>query len=118
MTCPFERAIEVYEKEHCSRTFVEDLESYLLHGYVFSTPGYFVMGRAVSVYADPSEIIDPDHVFPVDEHSCWHVALAAGVTPFASFLSLIPYQLPYVSWEKRNKLRIYRMDRVEQAILG
>lgn len=115
---PVERALEVYDKEECPRTFVEDLEAHLLSGYVFSTPGFFVMGRAVSAFADPADIIDPWHVFPVEEHSCWHVYLAAGVNPFGHFLSLAPYPLPYVSWEKRNKLRIHKMSRIQQAILG
>lgn len=103
---PIERAKNVYLEEPCARTFVEDLEIHLLGGYVFSTPSYFIMGRAVNADGTNEQIVDPTYHFEVAD--CWHVYLAAGENPFGEFLRLMPYELPYISWERKNRLRIYR----------
>lgn len=101
---PYERARKVYEQEDCRRSFSEDLELHLRYGYVYSTPNSFIMGRAVDRYADSECIVDPSVVF--DHPNAWLVYLAAG--DMSEFFLRQPFFLPWVGWERENKLRFYK----------
>jgi len=101
------------------RTFRSDLEAHLLHGYVWSTPEWFVMARPVASDGDHDQIKDAWHVF--DPFDCWHIFAYANTTPHnlrglvEKFLRLMPYELPLVSWEreKDNDLRFYNLKRFQ-----
>jgi hypothetical protein len=110
---PFEQAAQVYHMEPCARTFRYDLELHLLNGYVYSTPDYFVMGRPVQRCAPRDAIVDPaiNHAAP----DCWHVYLAAGDMPKA--LTMVPYPLPWMSFERGNRLRFWKMSRISRRII-
>jgi len=108
------QAVRVYETEPCVRTFRQDLELHLLTGYVFSTPEYFIMGRPVNRYAAHSLIIDPLVCFPKEEWNCWHIYVMSG--NIALCWDREPLKLPFVSWEKRNKLKIYPMNAIRTRI--
>ena len=56
---PYAEARAVYDREPCRRTFNEDLELHLMNGLVFSTPEFFLMGRAVPRGACHADIINP-----------------------------------------------------------
>jgi hypothetical protein len=111
---PIYQAAMVYQREPCARTFQEDLDIHLMTGYVYSTPEYFVMGRAVSSKAPESQIVDPRVPFPDDECDCWMVYLAAGDLTQLFKHDLVGY--PYVCWEKRNKLKIYSLAAVKERV--
>lgn len=102
---PVERAAAVYDSEPCARSFREDLEAHLHNGYVFNTPDIFVMGRPVVSSENASDIIDPWIVFPVEQCDAWLVYLAAGRMDV--LLSMFPYSLPKIGFERKNKLRFY-----------
>lgn len=87
---PLADAARVYRDEWCRNTFEEDVAWHLEHGYVFSTPSVFLMGY--------------------QENDRWHVSLCAG--DVSSALSLMPFYLPYVSFERRNVLKVYKTDRI------
>ena len=106
---PVEGAAAVYEREGCARTFREDLEAHLLHGYVFSTPSCFLMGRPVVKGADPVLIVNPWHVFERERCDCWMVYLCAGDMREAFVFA--PYALPWVCWQRKNKLRYHCFER-------
>jgi hypothetical protein len=103
MSSPVELAAAVYSREECGASFREDLEAHLLNGYVHSTPTAFVMARPVRSSADEALILDPWHSFPREEQDAWLVVLAAS--DLASLLPLFPHPLPFIGWEKRNRLR-------------
>lgn len=100
---PVEQAAAVYQREWCASSFREDLEAHLLGGYVHSTPAAFVMARPVCSTAEEGLILDPWHSFDRAECDAWLVWLAAG--DLASMLPLLPYELPRIGWQKRNRLR-------------
>lgn len=100
---PVEQAAAVYDREPCARTFREDLTAHLLHGYVFSTPDFFAMGRPVSSTAEPALIVDPWVEFEYPD--AWLVYLVAG--DMRKALTMVPYPLAKIGLEKRNKLRFY-----------
>lgn len=110
---PYLVAASVYQNEPCQRTFEEDLELHLMFGYVFSSPTMFMMGRAVEKDAPREKIVDP--AFKFTNPDTWLIYLAAG--DLMEFFSREPYPLPWVGWERDNKLRFYRMEAVKQRIL-
>ncbi len=108
---PLHAAMAVYDTEPCARSFGEDLVSHLQHGYVHSTPHYIVMARPVLYLQsaqDHENIVDSQYVFPMNEWNCWHIFLLAGDLRQAA--SQFPFPLPWVSWERRNALRVYRFE--------
>ncbi len=107
-------AAKVYEREPCARTFQEDLEMHLLVGFVLSTPTHFIMARPVDRYAAHEDIISPSIPFRPEACNCWHIYLAAG--DMRQFWDFYPVRYPWVSWEKRNRLRFYPMDAIRNAL--
>lgn len=101
---PWEQAIAVYQSELCFRSFDEDLRLHMRHGFVFSTPEFFIMGRPVVSLAHNDLITDSAHQFPVQDCDCWHVALFAGDIDKA--WPVLPWELPLMSFQRRNDLRI------------
>jgi hypothetical protein len=113
---PVEQAAAVYEREACARTFREDLEAHLLHGFVFSRPDFFIMGRPVAKGADYALVVDPWHHFPSAECDCWNIYLFAGnVTPA---WRILPWELPWFCWERKNELRYYHASAIRRLSGG
>jgi hypothetical protein len=109
---PVEQAAAVYEREPCARSFREDLEAHLLHGVVVSTPEFFCMGRPVLACANREQIVDPWYNdFPIWD--CWHLYLWAG--PMMSAFQQATYPLTFVSFERKNRLRVYRWESIYAA---
>lgn len=108
---PIDLARAVWLLEPCARPFELDLLLHLRHGYVFSTPRYFIMGRPVKRDAPLEKIVDPTVVFG-PEADAWLVYCAAGTEGVARFLGCEPYPLPYIGWERGNKLRFYERERL------
>lgn len=109
MMTPYQRAAAVYASEPCARTFAQDLEWHLVNGFVFSTPDFFVMGRPVVSEADHALIVG-QHRFPAVICDCWHVYLHAG--NMAKAWSMLPWELPLVSFERNNVLRVHRLTSI------
>jgi hypothetical protein len=101
---PLDLAQRIYETEWCARTFPQDLCLHLRHGWVLSSPSFFMMGRPVLHTAPESLILDPTHRF--DNADAWLVWVAAGSHP-RELIRHMPFQLPYLGWQKRNRLRWY-----------
>lgn len=112
---PYEKAKAVYQKEICARTFAHDLELHLLHGFVFSTPDSFIMGRPVYRGGRYEEITNPAFRFQLCD--CWLVYLAAG-NSLRIFFQYEPYPLPWIGWERNNKLRFYKTERIRERLLN
>jgi hypothetical protein len=111
-TKPVLRAAAVYEQEECPRTFAQDLEAHLLHGLVISKPELFFMARPVSHDATGDKIVNPWVNTWDKEPDCWHVYLYAGDL-LSAFQQV--HELPFVSFEKRNRLRVYQWGDIYAA---
>lgn len=101
MVGPKARASRVYDLEPCDRTFFEDLAIHRRYGVVIDTPKVFVMGRPVRKDAPISLVLDPTYRF--SDPDAWLVWLLAGDLQEA--LRLMPYPLPWLGWQRRNRLR-------------
>jgi hypothetical protein len=108
---PIDQARRVYRLEPCARTFDQDLSWHLDHGFVFSTPEFFVMGRPVNSGAKP-EIIVGLNRFPATVCDAWHVYLMAG--DMSKAWGILPWELPLVTIERRNVLKVYRLDSIRR----
>ena len=102
---PFAKARRVYETEPCRRTFAEDLDLHFRYGFVFSTPEFFCMGRAVLKDAPEADIVDPGVIFDEDKADAWMIYLFAG--DIAKAISIMPWPLEWIILERRNQLRVY-----------
>lgn len=109
---PFESAKAVYEKEVCARDFWTDLTLHHMHGFVFTTPDFFVMGRPVVKEADPGMIIDPSVQFARRACDCWHIYLFSGDMKAA--WDRLPWELTFISLERRNELRFYKLEEIRR----
>ncbi len=107
---PFARAARVYEREACARPLVADLEAHLLYGYVISTPEVFLMGRRVRSGWPDETLRDPYATAP--DGDCWHVWLCGGSMREA--LRRMPFRLPWLSYERSNRIRRVRLDRFDK----
>lgn len=111
---PAQLAAEVYRREPCARTFGEDVEAHLINGYVFSTPTYFAMGRAVDSSASNQLVVNPWHVFPVEQCDAWLVYLVAG--DMREAWGRFPYFLPKIGFERKNVLRYYCAESLAEKL--
>jgi hypothetical protein len=105
---PVQRAAAVYSREDCARSFKEDVEAHLLHGWVISTPEVFLLARKVDHAAPQDQIINPWFNSWEKEPDSWHLYLFSG--SLMSAFKCAPYPLEYVSYERTNDLRIYKYD--------
>lgn len=106
---PFHLAQQVYQREMCKRDFFTDLHGHLIGGYVFVTPTMFVMGRPVAKDAPYEQVTDPSYRFEAPD--AWLVYLASG-NGLKEFFRHEPFILPFIGWERDNRLRFYRRERL------
>ncbi len=101
----------VYDKEPCTRSFEEDVCSHLEHGFLYSSPELFIMARPVDRYASEEFILNPDYTFI--KPNCWLVWLCAGRIPrIWHALSLTGLHLPFVGFQRSNRLRYYEFTKL------
>lgn len=112
MISPYERAAQAFAAEPHARSFTEDVELHLLHGFVHSTPAYFIMGRPVPRHAAPALIVDPAVLFPREQCDAWMVYLAAG--DLGRAWDVLPWPLPWLVFERGNELRFVPLDAIKR----
>jgi hypothetical protein len=110
-----DRARKVYADEESPRALAVDI---LLHianpqGWVVSRPDLLILARPVRKDAKPEEILDAGWEF--HEADCWHIYLVVGNASTA--FQYLPFDLPWISFERKNKLRFYELTRV-RSLLG
>jgi len=110
---PFEMAARWHAALECGTPFVEVLETHLLTGYVFATPEIFLMGRRVD---SRREGMMADFRATDPEGDCWHVWLLAG--DFSKAMRFLPFELPYVSFHRRGKLRVMSLAEAGSLLGG
>ena len=108
-------ARKIYAEEDSPRALAVDI---LLHianpkGWVISRPDLLIMARPVRKDAPKEEILDPGREFK--EADCWHVYLVVGNASVA--FQYLPFDLPWISFERKNVLKFYELTRV-RSLLG
>ena len=110
---PYHQAREVYNREPCARTFEEDLVAHLENGYVINTPEVFGMFRPVNIDWPEPDILDASRRNCIIGN-CWHIWIAAG--DLSQFMGFLPYPLPFISFERKNRLRYYRFHQMAEKL--
>lgn len=103
------------------RTFEEDLTAHFAHGYVFSTPEYFLMARPVWHEASQEAINNVWKAFHPVLWDAWYVYAFAlrddqGLQGLVkNLLTHMPFYLPLVAWERSGgPLHFHSTDRLIQ----
>lgn len=103
------------------RTFEEDLTAHLMHGYVYSTPEYFLMGRPVWHQAPQESINNVWKAFHPVLWDAWYVYAFAlrddqGLHGLVKkLLTHIPFYLPLIAWERSGgPLHFHSTERLIQ----
>ena len=104
---PIQLIRDKYRDHPQEESFDYYLNWHLDHGFVYSTPDYFIMGRPhqrMQEEKDNQQLIDSFHVFSLDEADCWYVHAMAGNMALA--WRILPQELPWMGWERiRNGAR-------------
>ncbi len=77
----FSRAIQLYAEKHLD--FEKELAQYSSFGYVYASPQCIIIA--------------------VQQEDCWFIQFAIGEGYMRRFLELMPFELPYVAWERGLK---------------
>lgn len=96
---PAEKILALYEGDHVK--LAADVLRFMQHGYVISTPDFFLMGR-------PTRKASPLAVHK-DGNDTWLVWAAAG--DLRKIIAAMPCPLPWLAWSRRGKrLRFWRIE--------
>jgi hypothetical protein len=110
---PFETICRLYLEHPQEAPFEYYLVWHHRHGFVYSTPGFFIMGRHVS-----RELFNPNKLeyFSPEDSDAWYVHAMAG--SMAKAWSILPWELPYLMWERLTEsgrdLRCYPFSDVRR----
>ena len=111
---PYLTAVEFYNSREDLPLFGEGLHQVLLHGFVHSTPSYFIMASPVNKDELLEDILDMRKEWKREEQNCWHIWFASGKLD-AGF-EVCPYQLPFVSFHRNNVLRTYAFRNIHRVV--
>lgn len=95
---PFERMVQLHEREPEAQPFGDYVAWHLRHGFVFSTPEVFLMAVAV-VKTELRNGRHPPQV-ALAKPDCWLVSSLAG--DLAAAWALEPYPLPWFAFTRRR----------------
>lgn len=88
---------------------IDDMAWHARHGYVIATPCEYALARPVALQWSEEKIcsIEENNLSEFEltwPLNCWHVSVAVG--ELGKLLDYLPYQLPYISYERREKFKI------------
>ncbi len=116
---PYEQMAAKYAAHPQARPFEWYVAHHARHGFVYSTPQFFVMGRPVRRDANAEHITEPTFLFQHDVCNCWFVHAMAG--DLSRVWDILPWPLGWVAWERildgTLDLRFYPTERVRRLCL-
>jgi hypothetical protein len=86
--------------------FAALLDAHALHGCIYCGPDAFGLVRPVNLAAPMREVLDPWKVH--ESPNAWWITLAVGRLP--RLLSLLPYALPRIAWERRDRVITWPLE--------
>ena len=107
-----QQALALYAKEDCTRTFEEDLTAFIHTGRVHITPTCILLAKAVP---STREYHEPWDTWQPHECDAWLIWLAAG--ELTEFFQYAPYELPWLLWARRDRLRKWPYHLARRHIL-
>ena len=109
----FHKASLIYQREYCPRTLDQDIALHAKNptGCIIKLPELLVLARPVERNAPPDMIVNPEFCFPAGLCNCWHIYLMVGSC--WSAWSLLPFELEWMSFERRNVLKVVPFRRMK-----
>lgn len=95
---PFEQIEAQYLARPRQEPFFSYIDWHLRHGFVFSRPDFFMMGRPVLRAAPPEMILDPRCLFAREICDTWYLHAAAG--NMGQMWAIQPWPLPWFCWTR------------------
>lgn len=89
-----------YTKHPQKESFGWYISWHLEHGFVFSTPEYFIMGRPMHYFEKGKLRQDIENLttHPLEKANLWYIHAMAGDMNKA--WDILPYPLGYIAWER------------------
>ncbi len=111
---PYLRALRWHDALRSDWSFDQVIyaHGYVPTGHVIVTPEVFVMARRVSSGWPAGAFDELSSWDPAGD--CWHVWLLAG-DPRAA-LKFLPYELPWISYHRRGKLRVLSLEAARRML--
>jgi hypothetical protein len=106
---PCEKARKVHDADPDNYPFWWVVMTHFRVGVVISTDEVFMLARPVDLSAHHRDFDDPSITY--SNPNCWHVYLAAG--NLARMSDLLPNDLPFVSYVRKNSLRHKRRKKID-----
>lgn len=98
------------------QSFAWYVQWHFVHGFVFATPEFFIMGRHVRKDAGEQAVCEPTSLFSKDESDTWYLHAASGDMQKA--WSILPWALPWIAFERtrggKRELQIFATDRLRE----
>ena len=107
---PAQIAFDYYGED----AFYYILDLHFLHGYVYSTPDYFAMGRPVDKEVVRDDLIDPRVTSPKERQNCWFIYYVSG--NMVKAFDNLPFFLPYCLFERKGILKFYKLEKLKHRI--
>lgn len=101
-----QQAEQVYRTERCDRSLIQDLALHNRTGYTLVTATCIAAARPVRKDAREADVLNPSVVFP-EGRDAWLVWIVAG--DIREAIAALPYELPWIGWQKKNRLRWHRL---------
>lgn len=119
MTSPFERIDELHRKFPQERDFAWYLNWFSKHGFVYSNPYFFLMGRPVQRDSPVAALADCTHLFDHATADCWFVHGMAG--DLSAAIGAMPWPLPWIAFRRLHygsvggkRLAFYRSSELQR----
>lgn len=111
---PFEEMAQWYANHPTEQSFAWYVDWHLKHGFVFSTPEFFVLGRPVLRAAGEARICEPTHLFNPDDCDCWYLHALAG--DMGKVWGIMPWPLGWIAFERtrdgKRELQVLPTERL------
>ena len=96
--------------------FAHHLELHYAHGFVFSTPAFFIMGRPVDRHASATFIRDPKYKEAEGKCNAWWIHGMAG--DVAKAWDILPWPMAWIGFERfDNDLRFYSAEDIRRLTI-
>lgn len=109
-------AKRIYQNEPCPRTLEEDIRLHVENpqGCVIKLPHVIALARPVEKKVGQEIICNPKYWFAPSLVDCWHIYLLVGDA--AAAWDYLPFELDWMSYERRNTLRIAPFCRMKALL--
>jgi hypothetical protein len=115
---PYEQMAAKYEANPQERSFEFYCDWHFKHGFVFSTPEFFIMGRQINkAWAEEWNAIPFDEITITPD--TWYLHAFSG--DMSKAWSILPWELPWIAFERvregKRELTIVPFEQIKRLTM-